>query len=92
MGKLGMYHINSTIGHATVHNVLSQHYSHGAVLVSMIYDLEGLKGQTYRDIAAHFNRDTKMGTVVTMATFRIYGTSAMVAGLYVEKHVKPFAV
>ena len=30
-----------------------------------------------------------MGTVVTMATFRMYGTSAMVAGLYVEKHVKP---
>ena len=41
------------------------------------------------DIAAHFNRDKKMGTVVTMATFRIYGTSATVAGLYVEKHVKP---
>ena len=41
------------------------------------------------DIAAHFNRNTKMGAVVTMATFRIYGTSAMVAGLYVEEHVKP---
>ena len=30
-----------------------------------------------------------MGTVVTMATFKIYGTSATVVGLYVEKHVKP---